>query len=132
MKVKRVGYVGMRTADVEGMTWFLRDVLGLEPVAEQDGMTFQRLPTHPLDLVEVYPEELRNVQLIPDEADMVIAFVVDDIRTAMAEVQAAGLELVNEPVWAAEAFGNPGFGDFAWFWVRAPDSRIFCIEQASD
>jgi hypothetical protein len=50
----------------------------------------------------------------------------------MAEMQAAGLELVNEPVWAADAFDNPDFGVFAWFWVRAPDGRVYCIEQAPD
>ncbi len=51
---------------------------------------------------------------------------------AMAEVQAAGLELVNEPVWAAEAFRDPGLGDSAWFWVRAPDGRVYAIQQIPD
>ena len=132
MRVKRIGYVGMRTGDVEGMTRFFREVLGLEPAGEDETVTFQRLPTHRRDLVEVYAQEHRDIRMIPDEADFVIAFVVDDIREAMAEVQAAGLELVNEPVWAAEAFDEPGFGDFAWFWVRAPDGRIYAIEQVPD
>ena len=56
MQVKRVGYVGLRTNDVEGMTGFLRDVLGLEAVSGGDAVTFQRLPTHERDLVEVYSE----------------------------------------------------------------------------
>jgi catechol 2,3-dioxygenase-like lactoylglutathione lyase family enzyme len=132
MRVKRIGYVGMRTDDVEGMTRFLRDVLGLEPAGEGDTVTFQRLPTHRRDLVEVYAREHHDIRMIPDEADFVIAFVVDDIREAMAEMQAAGLELVNEPVWAAEAFGDPGLGEFAWCWVRAPDGRIYVIEQIPD
>ena len=50
----------------------------------------------------------------------------------MAEVQAAGLTLVNEPVWAAEAFDNPAFGEWAWFWVRAPDGRIYVLQQIPD
>jgi hypothetical protein len=58
--------------------------------------------------------------------------VVDDIREAMSEVQAAGLELVGDPVWAAEAFGDPTLGEFAWFFVRAPDGRVFAIEQVPD
>jgi catechol 2,3-dioxygenase-like lactoylglutathione lyase family enzyme len=78
-------------------------------------LTFQRLPTHRLDLVEVYAPEHSDIRMIPDEADFVVAFVVDDIREAMAEMQAAGLELVNEPVRAAEAFNAPSFDDFAWF-----------------
>jgi hypothetical protein len=30
VKVVRIGYVGIRTPEVEWMTWFLRDLLGLE------------------------------------------------------------------------------------------------------
>jgi len=132
MRVKRIGYVGMRTGDVEGMTSFFRDVLGLEPAGEDETVTYQRLPTHRRDLVEVYAQDHHDIRLIPDDADFVIAFVVDDIREAMAEAKAAGLELVNEPVWAAQAFDEPAFGDFAWFWVRAPDGRVFAIQQVPD
>lgn len=132
MRVKRIGYVGVRTHDVDGMTSFFRDVLGLDAVSDDEMVTFQRLPTHRRDFVEVYAHEYRDTRLIPDGADFVIAFVVEDIREAMAEVQAAGLELVNEPVWAAEAFGEPAYGEFAWFWVRAPDGRIYAIQQIPD
>ena len=114
------------------MTWFLRSVLGLEAAGETETVTFQHLPTHRRDLVEVYAPEHRDIRLIPDDADFVIAFVVEDIREAMAEVRAAGLELVNEPVWAAEAFDDPAYGEFAWFWVRAPDGRVYAIQQVPD
>lgn len=67
--------------------------------------------------------------MIPDGTDFVVAFVVDDIREAIGRVQAAGLEMVSEPVWAAGAFGDPGPGEFAWLWVRAPDGRIYAIQQ---
>jgi catechol 2,3-dioxygenase-like lactoylglutathione lyase family enzyme len=132
MQVKRIGYVGLRTNDVDGMTSFFRDVIGLEPAGEGETVTFQRLPTHRRDLVEVYAQEHWDARLIPDDADLVIAFVVDDIRSAMDEVQAAGLEIIGEPVWAAEAFGDPAFGEFAWFFVLAPDGRVFAIEQVPD
>jgi len=132
VRVKRIGYVGLRTHDVEGMTRFFRDVLGLEAAGEDETVTFQRLPTHRRDLVEVFAQEHRDIRMIPDDADFVIAFVVDDLREALAEVQAAGLEIVNEPVRAAEAFDDPAFGEFAWFWVRAPDGRIFAIQQVPD
>ncbi len=132
MRVRRIGYVGVRTDDVDGMTSFFRDVIGLEAAGEGETVTFQRLPTHRRDLVEVYAQEHRDVRLIPDDADVVIAFFVDDIRAAMGEVQAAGLNIVGEPVWAAEAFGDPTLGEFAWFFVRAPDGRVFAIEQVPD
>src|SRR6478672_11744135 len=101
MRVKRIGYVGIRAGDVAGMTSFLRDTLGLEPAGEQEAATFQLLPTGRHDLVEVYAEDLHDPRMIPDEADLVIGFIVDDVREALAEAQASGLELVNEPVWAA-------------------------------
>jgi catechol 2,3-dioxygenase-like lactoylglutathione lyase family enzyme len=132
MRVRRVGYVGMRTDDVDGMTRFLRDVLGLEPVGESEQGTFQRLPTHRLDFVEVYSREVRDSRLIPDEVDFMLAFVVDDVREALAEVEAAGLEVVGGPVWAAEAFHDPTLDGFAWFFVRAPDGRVYAIEQVPD
>ena len=132
MQVRRIGYVGLRTDDVPGMTSFFRDVIGLEAAGEGETVTFQRLPTHRRDLLEVYAREHRDARLIPDDADTVIAFVVDDIREAMTEMRAAGLEIVGEPVWAAEAFGDPELGDFAWFFVRAPDGRVFAIEQVPD
>ena len=80
----------------------------------------------------MHAQELRDAGLIPDAADVVIAFVVGDIREAMAEVRAAGLEIVGEFVWAAEAFGDPTLDEFAWFFVRAPDGRLFAIEQVPD
>ena len=132
MRVHGIGYIERRTQDVDGMTRFFRDVLGLPSLrGGGDTVTFQRLPTHRRDLVEVYAPEHSDIRMIPDEADFVVAFVVDDIREALAEVQAAGLELVNEPVWAAEAFGDPA-SQLAWFWVRAPDGRIYVIEQVPD
>ena len=122
----------MRTDEVDAMTSFFRDVLGLEAAGDGETVTFQRLPTHRRDLVEVYAQGHRDARLIPDDADFVMGFVVDDIREAMAEVQAAGVEIVGEPVWAAEAFDDPTLGEFAWFFVRAPDGRVFAIEQVPD
>lgn len=132
MRIKRIGYLGVRTTDVEGMTSFFRDVLGLEAVGEDETVTFQRLPSHQHDMVEVYAQQHRDVRFIPNESDFVVAFDVDDIRQAMTELQAAGLEFVNQPVWAAEAFDNPAYGDYAWFWVRAPDGRIYAFQQVPD
>ena len=96
MRVRRIGYVGMRTDDVAAMTSLLprRD---RARGCRRETVTFQRLPTHRRDLLEVYAREHRDARLIPEDADLVIAFVVDDIRDAMAEVQAAGLELAEEP-----------------------------------
>ena len=122
----------MRTDEVDAITSFFRDVIGLEAAGEGETVTFQRLPTHRRDLIEVYAQGHRDARLIPDDADFVMGFVVDDIREAMTEVQAAGVEIVGEPIWAAEAFDDTTLGEFAWFFVRAPDGRIFAIEQVPD
>ncbi|MGZ4334603.1 MAG: VOC family protein [Gaiellaceae bacterium] len=123
MKVKRVGYVGVRTSEVERMTWFFRDVLGLEAAGEDETVTFTRMPTHRRDLVEVYALEHSDESMIPNDVDFAISFVVDDVEQARTEVTAAGLE-PSELVWAAEGWG--------WFFVRAPDGRTFAIQQTPD
>ena len=132
MRVLRIGYLGVRTTHPEAMTGFFRDVLGLEAAGESETVTFQHLPTHRHDFVEVYSSEHSDTRMIPEGTDFVVAFVVDDIREAIGRVQAAGLEIVSEPVWAAEAFDDPGLGELAWFWVRAPDGRIYAIQQIPD
>ena len=53
-----------------------------------------------------------------------IAFIVDDVVSAYAEVEAAEIEVLGEIFWAAEGFG--------WFFLRAPDGNIYCIEQVPD
>jgi len=132
MKVLRIGYLGVRTAEVERMTWFLRDVLGLEEAGTDRGVTFQRLPTNHLDFVEIYPPGFSDPRMIPDGCDFGVSFIVANLTEALAEVKSAGLEVVGEPVRAADAFGEPAFGDFSWFWVRAPDGRLYAITQARD
>lgn len=132
MRVKRIGYVGVRTPEVEATTSFFRDVLGLEGAGDYDGMTFTRLPTHRRDLVEVYPPDWADTRMIPSGVDSMIGFVVDDLEAALAAVHAAGLEQIGDVVWAAEAFDNPDFRDFGWFFVRAPDGRVYAIEQVPD
>jgi hypothetical protein len=70
----------MRTDDDDAMTSFFRSVIGLEAAGDGETVTFQRLPPHRRDLVEVYAQEHRDARLIPDDADFVVGFVVDDIR----------------------------------------------------
>jgi len=132
MKVLRIGYLGLRTPETERMTWFFRDVLGLEAAAESETATFLRLPTHQRDFVEVYAEQHDDERLIPSGVDFAVAFVVDDLEQALAEVRAAGLEVIGDVVWAAEAFGQPSLVGVGWFFVRGPDGRAYVLEQIPD
>jgi catechol 2,3-dioxygenase-like lactoylglutathione lyase family enzyme len=132
MRVLRVGYVGVRTEHIDETTAFFRDVLGLEPAGQSETVTFSLLPTGPRDFVEIYSPDHDDERMIPNGVDFVIAFVVDDLDQALAEIEAAGLELVGDVVWAAEAFGNAAFEGFGWFFVRAPDGHVYVIEQVPD
>jgi catechol 2,3-dioxygenase-like lactoylglutathione lyase family enzyme len=133
VQVKRIGYLGVRSSDVPGMTSFVRDVLGLEGGDTDSGRTASALPSGRFDLAEVYSSDFRDARMIPDEVDgMVVAFIVDDLEDALAEVKAAGLELVGDVIWAAEAFDAPALEGVGWFWLRAPDGRIYAIEQSVD
>ena len=58
------------------------------------------------------------------EPGPMIAFIVDAVVSAYAEVEAAEIEVLGEIFWAAEGFG--------WFFLRAPDGNIYCIEQVPD
>lgn len=128
MQVKRIGYLGVRTDKLAETTAFFRDVLDLEAAGEDETVTFTRLPTHRLDLVEVYAREHADARMIPNGVDVMVSFVVDGVEQAREEMVAAGLE-PTEIVWAAKEFESPQYGEFAWFFVRAPDGNTYAIQQ---
>jgi catechol 2,3-dioxygenase-like lactoylglutathione lyase family enzyme len=133
VKVRRIGFIGTRTEHVDEMTAFFRDVLGLEERLTQSDWTISQLPTGSFDFAEVYGPDLRDERLLPnDVSEPMIAFVVDDLVSARAEVEAAGIETLGETVWADKAFENPAYEGIAWFFVRAPDGHVYVIQQARD
>lgn len=132
MRVRRIGYLGVRTRDTEGMTRFFRGVLGLEAAGHEQGLTRQRLPTHRTDLVEVFAFGHRDPSSIPDGVDFVVGFVVDDIRQALADAKAAGIDVLAESDSGSDGPGGRATGDVRRFWVRTDDGRIFAFEEAAD
>ena len=133
MRVKRIGYIGVRTPDMERMTWFFRDVLGLAVAHTDQNYTVSSLPSGRFDFAEVYAPAHRDPRMIPNDADgIVVSFIVDDLKSALVEVQQAGLEIVGDVIWAAQAFEEPAMEGVGWFWVRAPDGRVYVIEQSVD
>ena len=133
MNVRRIGYVGMRTEYLERMTWFFRDVLGLSEAMVGDTFSILRLPTGPFDFAEVYSPDHHDERMILDGVEgPVVAFAVDDLEMALQEVKEAGLEVIGDVVWAAEAFAEPAMEGLGWFFLRAPDQRVYVIEQSVD
>jgi hypothetical protein len=68
------------------------------------------LSTGGRDFVEVYSQAERDERLFPSTAQSgpLVAFAVDDVVAARAELVAAGVEGVGEVAWADVVLGDPG------------------------
>ena len=97
------------------MTAFFPDVLGLPERLTQADWTISQPPTGSFDFAEVYGADLRDERLMPNDVrSPMITFIVADLVTAREEVAAAGIEILGETVWAAEAFENPAYEGIGW------------------
>mgnify|MGYP001559306508 CR=1 FL=1 len=131
MRVLRVGFVGTRTAESAAMTSFFRDVLGLKTVRDTAQWSILQLPTGPHDYVEVYGADFDDERLCPSDAGLMVAFVVDDLDGAHADVVGAGMQ-ASPMVWAAQAFDLPDLEGYGWFFVKAADGNTYVIQQVPD
>ena len=131
MKVRRVGFVGARTPNVEATAGFFRDLLGLEMVRDDSTWSILRLPTGPYDLLEVYGSDFDDERLAPPDQPLFVSFVVDDVLEARQEITAAGLE-AGDLVWASDVFEDPEMAGFGWFFFRAPDALFYIIQHVPD
>jgi catechol 2,3-dioxygenase-like lactoylglutathione lyase family enzyme len=128
--VRRVSFVGVRTERFDAMAAFARDVLKLEPGRRDDGWAVFQLESGVRDLFEVYRPGQHDERLLPaDAAGVTIAFGVDDLLEARAELLEAGTEIVADVVWAADAFDDPRLVGFGWLFFRAPDGNIYALQQ---
>lgn len=125
MNVRRIGFLGTRTANFQSTADFFQEVIGLEPAWTKPDWAGFRLPSGSNDFVEVYGPAKQDTNLLPDSAvGPIVAFIVDDVVGARAEIVAKNIEVLSEVIWAAEGFG--------WFFLRAPDGNIYCIEQVPE
>jgi catechol 2,3-dioxygenase-like lactoylglutathione lyase family enzyme len=133
VKVRRIGFVGVRTDRVAETTAFFRDVVGLPAVGTGEHWTVTQLPTGQWDFVEVYSGDFDDGRLIrPETAGVFVAIFVEDLEEARRDCEAAGVEILGETIWAEEAFGNPSYAGVGWFFVRAPDGNVYVFQQAPD
>ncbi len=122
MNVLRIGFLGTRTTKFQQTADFFQDILGLQTAWTKPDWAGFKLPTGQSDFVEVFGPTKQDQNLYPDSAGrLMVAFIVDDVVGAHAEIAAAGVELLGDVFWAAEGFG--------WFFLRAPDGNTYCIEQ---
>ena len=133
MNVKRICFLGTRTSNFDATSGFFRDVLGLGVGHAEPGWSVFQLPSGRSDFVEVFGPQQENARLFPAEVreGIVVAFAVDDIAEARAELAAAEVELIGDLVWASELFANANMEGFGWFFFRGPDRNVYVMQQDS-
>jgi len=130
VRIRRISFVGVKTDSFDPMTAFARDILGLEPGHKDDGWAVFQLESGERDLFEIYrPGGYDERLLPPSAAGVTIAFAVDDLLEARGELVDAGIEIVADTLWAADAFGDPGLEGFGWLFFRAPDGNVYALQQ---
>ncbi len=130
MRIRRISFLGVRTSNFEAMSSFVRDVLGLPAShAEPDWAIFP-LESGKRDYFEIYGPDHADERLMTAVSDgPIAAFAVDDLLEARADLAAAGTELIGNVIWAADAFDDPAYAGFGWFFFRAPDGNVYVLQQ---
>jgi catechol 2,3-dioxygenase-like lactoylglutathione lyase family enzyme len=117
MRVLALAWVGTRTTDYAATLSFFKDVLGLNVNSSETDFAVRDVPGGAT--VEVFgPTSQYNQHL----THPVAGFLVSDLETAVAELQAAGVEIVL-PV----QHGEPR----SWMHFRAPDRFVYELVEDS-
>jgi catechol 2,3-dioxygenase-like lactoylglutathione lyase family enzyme len=116
VKVHGLSWLGTRTPQYDEMVAFLRNVFGLEVAHEEPGFAVFRCENG--DLVEVFGSE-QDTQHAFFTTGPVAGFAVDDVLTAKAEMEAAGVVFLGE-------MGSTDEGH-AWWHFRGPDGNVYEI-----
>lgn len=114
MKITGIGWVGVRTEDASAMGRFCEQVLGLQP--SEHGRDFWAYTSADGSKVEVFGPGY------PGKSHMtrgpVVGFVVTNLKAAVEELMAAGVELLGEP--------GP-----TWQQFRGPDGNVYELTTAA-
>jgi catechol 2,3-dioxygenase-like lactoylglutathione lyase family enzyme len=115
MKARGVSWVGMKTEQFDAMKGFFRDVVGLPSVVEREDFVVFLYPNG--DKVELFGPNAGNPPEQFGTSKVMTSILVEDMDAALAELRAAGIELI----------GGPGFGSDGYIWqhFRAPDGKEF-------
>ncbi|HLX34025.1 MAG TPA: VOC family protein [Candidatus Limnocylindrales bacterium] len=127
MRIHRLGWLTTYTDQYEAMRRLFVDVLGL-PVEVDEGTFAQLGPM--ADAEHDYVEVLSTDD---PESDFerqhftgpVAGFVVDDVVEARRELEAAGIEILDDIHWSTRREG------YGWFHFRAPDGHIYGLMEGS-
>jgi hypothetical protein len=112
MKIKGIVWLGTRTEHFEQMTDFCRDGLGMSQKSFEPGFAVFELPNG--DLFEVFGHQQAMNAFMTHP---VAGFLVDDIVSARAELEAKGIEFIG-PI-------HGDTDDYKWTHFRAPDGFVY-------
>lgn len=119
MHVKGLTWLGLRTTQFEEMVKFFHEVMGIKPIRDEPEIAGFELDDG--TQVELYrPEEEFHAFFTTGP---VVAFQVDDVAAARANMEAAGIEFIG-PIQHA--------GKTSWNHFRAPDGTVFEILSRTD
>ena len=119
MDVKGLTWLGLFTDRFDEMVGFFRDVMGMTPIRDEPQIAgFQMSDGTRVELHR--PEEEFHAFFTTGP---VVAFRVDDVDTARATMEAAGIQFIG-PIQRA--------GKTSWNHFRALDGTVFEILSDSD
>jgi catechol 2,3-dioxygenase-like lactoylglutathione lyase family enzyme len=113
MKARGLVWLGTRTRNFDDTVRFFGDTLGLRKSHEEPDFTVFRLPNG--DTVEVFgPGDTGHEHF---DSGPVAGFLVDDVREARADLEAAGISFLS-PVEESD-------DGAAWSHFRGPDGNVY-------
>src|SRR6476620_11637216 len=124
MKVRRICWLGVKTEVFDDTTAFFRDVLGLPLGYEEWGFAMFTLPDADRDYVEVFDSKREDLGTLYTAAPTV-GLLVDDLDEARAELESAGVELLDEIQGAGTIEG------YRFFHARGPDGNVYAFVEGS-
>jgi catechol 2,3-dioxygenase-like lactoylglutathione lyase family enzyme len=112
VKVRGLVWAGTRTEAFDETVRFFRDILGVDLDVVRPDFAWSRMPNRSqLEVFGPSDRDHRDFTTGP-----VPEFLVDDFPAALAELRAAGVEILGEPVVEA---------DGGWLHFRAPDGNVY-------
>ena len=116
MRVKGISWVGVGTSDFEATVRFFTDVLGLTIEVDSDPVAMLR--AGPNQIVEIFGKGSPRGR--PLNTPPAIAFEVDDVEAAQAELKAHGVEIVGE---------RGSWNGHEWLYFRGPENYMFVLKK---
>ena len=112
MNIKGIVWLGTRTDRFQQMTDFCRTVFGMSQRQFEPGFAVFELPNG--DLFEIFGADQAMNEFMTQP---VAGFLVDDIESARAEMEAKGIEFLG-PI-------EGDTDDYKWTHFRAPDGFVY-------